>query len=295
MSFEDRYKYYLNIVEGGLQRYLPEAPGNSVYEAMRYSVFAGGKRLRPVLVLAVCDMFGGDVYSALPFAVAIELIHTYSLIHDDLPCMDDDDLRRGRPTCHKEFSEAVALLAGDALLTKAFAISAEGKGQSAEVVARVIGVIAKAVGVEGMIGGQAADMELEGTTGEARDTVDRLLYMIEAKTAYLIQAAAEVGAVAAGADEGAVAQISEFAKKLGLSFQINDDILDLTGDTALLGKPVRSDEKNMKCTFVTFFGIEQAMEAVRSLSCEAEDCLAEIGRDTAFLSDFVKFLVNRER
>ncbi len=255
-------------VEAALDALLPAADREPrrLHQAMRYSVFGGGKRLRPTLCLAACELVGGDRESVLPVAAALEMVHTYSLIHDDLPCMDDDALRRGRPTCHVAFGEATAMLAGDALLTQAFAAlgewAAQGTGPAA-VAVRVIGEIARGAGSFGMVGGQALDLAAEGQ--------ERSLLELEAihrlKTGALFGAALRAGAIAGGAGGTELAAIERYAAEFGLAFQIRDDILDVVGDQARLGKPVRSDLRKQKATYPAVVGLERA----RILAGEAAD------------------------
>ena len=246
-------------VEAVLDAVLPPADREPrpLHQAMRYSVFGGGKRLRPTLCLAACELVGGERDSVLPVAAALEMVHTYSLIHDDLPCMDDDALRRGRPTCHVAFGEATAMLAGDALLTQAFVALGDWAAQgdwSAAVAVRVIGEIARGAGSFGMVGGQALDLAAEGQ--------ERSLAELEAihrlKTGALFGAALRAGAIAGGAGEGELAAIDRYAAEFGLAFQIRDDILDVVGDAARLGKPVRSDLKKHKATYPAVVGLERA-------------------------------------
>ncbi len=246
------------LTEEALHGYLA---ANDVYlqvlfDAERYSIFAGGKRIRPTLVLEFCRLFGGDERAALPFAAAVEMIHTYSLIHDDLPCMDDDDLRRGRPTCHRQFGEANALLAGDGLLTYAFEITAQNKYVTDLCAASAVVALAKAAGSLGMIGGQVLDL-----IGETRELeLETLLRLHRLKTGSLIRVSALLGCMAAGLTKGDMKSLAatDYAEKLGLVFQIIDDILDVTGDAALLGKDCGNDAAHHKTTFMTYFTPESA-------------------------------------
>jgi geranylgeranyl diphosphate synthase type II len=245
-----------------------------LFESRRYSLMAGGKRIRPALTLAFCRLFGGDPEAALPYACALEMIHTYSLIHDDLPCMDDDDLRRGKPTNHRVYGEAMALLAGDALLTDAFALAAENPKQSGAVNARAVSILSRAAGSRGMVGGQVLD--LLGEESEHRPDFDRLLQTHRLKTGALIRAAAALGALAAGVEESdaRMRDVLTYADGIGLVFQIVDDILDVTGDAAELGKNIGSDAQENKTTFLSFLTIEEARAYAERLNAEALSALA---------------------
>ena len=237
------------------------APRGNLYDAMRYSLLTGGKRLRPVLVLEACRLCGGAVEDALPFAGAIEMVHTYSLIHDDLPCMDDDDLRRGRPTNHKVFGEANAVLAGDGLLTAAFeTMLAPGQKLPPERVLEAAGILARAAGGRGMVGGQVLDMAGEGRALGLTE-VEELQRL---KTGALIRAAVEMGCAVAGGAEEQREALCRYADCLGLAFQIQDDILDVVGDEATLGKPIGSDVRSDKTTFVALKGLADCRILVRS-------------------------------
>jgi len=258
-------------------------------------VMAGGKRLRPVLSLAVCDMLGGYAEDALRFGVAIECIHTYSLIHDDLPCMDNDDLRRGMPTCHKKFGEANALLAGDGLLTGAFEYIADFsayKNAKPETVLRAIFELSKAAGCAGMIGGQVVDLECEGKKGVDEKTLN---YLHQRKTGALIRVSALLGTLASDASENEIKAVTEFAEKLGLAFQIQDDILDCEGDESVLGKPIGSDEENKKTTYVTLLGIDAAREKTKDLTNNAICALEIFGGREEFLKELALNLMGREK
>lgn len=275
------------------ERYLPAveerlislaASENAAAEAARYSLLSGGKRIRPILLLEFYTLCGGEGDCALDFAAAIEMLHTYSLIHDDLPCMDNDDLRRGRPTNHKVFGEATAVLAGDALLNFAFE-TALNAATTAEKKVKLIKIIAEASGYYGMIGGQIIDMEGE----KRRLSGEEIRNMHAHKTGALIKAAASVGAVSAGEDEK---YFDEYAENLGLAFQLKDDILDVTATTEALGKPVKSDEKNEKTTFVTVYGID----GTRKLLEEAtERAIASLPAGCDMLKELALCLLNRTR
>lgn len=274
-----------------------DLPQKSVYEAMRYSITAGGKRIRPVITMAVTEMLDGDVNTAAAAAAAIECIHTYSLIHDDLPCMDDDDLRRGRPTCHKAFPESTALLAGDGLLNLAFELLScqDYMTLEADVRLNLISALASASGTNGMIGGQIIDLESEG-----RDdvTMEELTNLHRLKTGELISVSAEFGCILCGlhdeSDERLV-KIRDFSAKLGLAFQIKDDILDITGDAAVLGKPIGSDADCGKVTFVTLLGLDGAENKLNSLTAEAVFALDIFGDRAWFLKELANVLLTRDK
>ena len=246
---------WLPKIEEALRGYLapPDAPYRSAAEAMAYSAEAGGKRIRPLLTLLFCELAGGEPEKALPFACAVEMVHTYSLIHDDLPCMDNDDFRRGRPSCHKQFGEATALLAGDGLLTKAFETLAEADLPPDRIV-RAVRILSRCAGTCGMIGGQVLDLQNETQSPDA-PTLE-LTYRL--KTSALLQAACLLGVAAAGGDETAARDAREYADSLGIAFQIIDDILDVVGDESLLGKPLSSDAANGKATSVSLYGLEES-------------------------------------
>lgn len=259
----------------------------SIVEAMWYSLSAGGKRIRPALMLEFCRICGGNVKEVLPSACALEMIHTFSLIHDDLPCMDDDDLRRGKPSCHKAYGEAEALLAGDALLNLAYEIIS-GSGLSAETKIAVISELSRDVGINGMIGGQVIDTSYDGEM-----TGDLLLEMYVMKTGALLKAACKIGCIAANADEAKLKAAEIYAEKLGLAFQIKDDILDVSGDEKLLGKPIGSDKESGKITYVSLYGLEESMKTAEKLTKEALSELDKFG-DNKFLKELTMFLLIRD-
>jgi len=295
MDFLTELKARAAIIDEALERFLPppETYPPVIHEAMRYSVFAGGKRLRPVLVTAAAEAAGGEPAGVLPAACAIELIHTYSLIHDDLPAMDNDDFRRGKPASHRMFGEAVAILTGDALLTLAFELMAKnlsGDPAAAGRVLRVIGEIAAAAGTAGMIGGQVAD------TIYADQEIDpaTLEYIHRHKTGALYRAAVRAGAILAGAGAGELRSLTEYAECLGLAFQIKDDILDLEGDQAALGKPVGSDQKNQKATYPGLFGMEKAKEKARQTAAAAIRALEGFDHRADFLRAAANFVITRD-
>ena len=256
------------IVENAMREIYSEDPDiASLLDSERYSLFAGGKRIRPALTLEFCKLFGGEESAAIPFACAVEMIHTYSLIHDDLPCMDNDDLRRGKPTNHKVFGETIALLAGDSLLTGAFEVAASNVEAGTDVSAMAVAYLASCAGRYGMIGGQVMDIE-----GEKRKlTLDELLKLHSLKTGALISAASVMGALAAGVrlDDKAMKDVITYAENIGLAFQIVDDILDCTGDEATLGKRVGADAEHQKNTFMSFYSLEEAQFYADRLTQEA--------------------------
>ncbi len=285
------FERYIPVIENKLNELLSESGErySSAVNAMRYSLLSGGKRIRPILLLEFYSLFGGRAEGALNFAAAIEMIHTYSLIHDDLPCMDNDDMRRGRPSCHKAFGYDTALLAGDALLTHAFFAAANAADIPPERVSRAISVLAQKAGIYGMVGGQVMDLDFEknGANGE------ELTAMYIKKTSCLLEAAAMCGAVLAGADEETVKKTEEYAENLGLAFQITDDILDCTADEKTLGKPIGSDKKNGKTTFVTLLGLDGAKQKAALLTKKAEDILNGFSGDTSYLNELTEYLLNR--
>lgn len=283
---------YVRFIENELEKYsLTGKTGlqDNVAKAMDYSLEAGGKRIRPVLVLAFCNMCGGDYKKAAAPAAAIEMIHTFSLIHDDLPCMDDDDFRRGKPSCHKQFDEATAVLAGDALAIRPFEIIAKSTELLDTAKVRIIAELANSSGAEGMIGGQIIDIE-----NEKRNVVDEenLHTMYLLKTGKLIKTSCVMGCIAAGADDEKIKYAEKYAECLGMAFQIIDDILDVTGNEQLLGKPVGSDAEENKTTFVTIFGIEKAREEAEKYTKQAMDILDKFDNNE-FLKELTEYMLNR--
>lgn len=288
---KEQLKKYTDIVDKQLDKYLDpkDNPQGIIYEAMRYSVFAGGKRLRPVLMLLTCEMCGGDINEVLPFACALEMIHTYSLIHDDLPAMDNDDLRRGKPTSHKQFGEATAILAGDALLNKAFEVVSQYSGNNSDRAIKAINILAVSSGTEGMIGGQIVDMQSEG-----RDiTLDELRYLHLNKTGAIIRSACKIGAVMSGADSVEIKAVDEFSKNLGIAFQIQDDILDVTGTEAELGKPIGSDAEEGKNTYVSLLGLQKSKDMSEEYSKKAKQALDIFGEKANTLKELTDYLTDR--
>lgn len=260
-----------------------------IYEAMDYSLNAGGKRIRPILLLTTFMMYEDDYEKAMPVALALEMIQTYSLIHDDLPCMDDDDLRRGKPTSHKVFGEAIAVLAGDGLLNEALHLMLQYSAEHGAKAAKACSVISEAAGPEGMIGGQVVDILAEDRVIDQNE----LQYMHRKKTAALIISSIVSGAMLGGASKQDVELLRGYGEKLGLAFQIKDDILDVTGDTKLLGKKVKSDESNNKTTFITLYGLEQCKTISEKLTMECMEILSKLQRDTEQLKKITEFLLER--
>jgi len=272
----------------------PQGPASDVVRAMTYSIFAGGKRLRPILCIAGAETVGGEGRDVLPAACALELIHTYSLIHDDLPAMDDDDLRRGKLTNHKVFGEAIALLAGDGLLTEAFRVLAGmpvPDGTPSEVLPRVIRRIAEAAGFGGMIGGQVADVQSEGAPPEA----ERVRFIHEHKTADLITVATVSGALLCGAEEELIHSLSTYGRRIGLAFQISDDILNIEGDRQTLGKDVGSDERRGKQTWPGVFGLEEAKRVQQDLVLEAIESLSPFDHRADPLRAIARYIIERRK
>lgn len=291
---ENVQKTYLAQIDEALEKYVYACTNGQaiVTDAMRYSIRNGGKRVRPMLTLAFCRLCGGEPEKALPFACAVEMIHTYSLIHDDLPCMDDDDLRRGNPACHKQFGECYALLAGDGLLTLAFETLTKASDIAAANVVRAVRVLADCAGVSGMIGGQVIDLLSE----EAEPDFALLQLIDRLKTGALIEAAVVLGCIAAGVtDDKILLAAKTYAQNIGLVFQIVDDMLDVTSNSEELGKPVGSDAKNEKVTFVKLLGLEKCRALADSLTQDAVDALQEISGDTEFLETFARKLAVRKK
>lgn len=282
------YERFLPDIEKKLESSI--TADNSAAQAMKYSLLSGGKRIRPILLLEFYALCGGKGDNALNFAAALEMIHTYSLIHDDLPCMDNDDMRRGRPSCHKAFGEDTALLAGDALLTLAFKTAAETDGIPADRVLKAIAVLAENAGISGMVGGQVEDLAFE----KSGATIEQLRGMYLKKTSCLLSAGAVCGSILAGADDEELKYAAEYSEKLGLAFQIIDDILDCTSDEKTLGKPIGSDEKNGKTTYVTLLGIDGAKAEAERLSNEALTALCKIKGDNAALRELTADLLDRK-
>ncbi len=290
MGFEKLFEERKNLIETSLSEFVPQKnnPQGVIYEAMRYSLLGGGKRIRGVLALCGAAIAGENIKKVLPVACAMEMIHAYSLIHDDLPAMDNDDFRRGKPSCHKQFDEATAILAGDALLNGAFELMLLSDIKP-EILRDALKIVATSSGTEGMIGGQVVDM------GEKVETYEDLIYLHARKTGALISASLLAGYVAGGGNNPQTVEIlKEYSAKLGLAFQVIDDILDATGDEKLLGKPVGSDEKNSKKTFITYKGYEGAKEFAVKISREAAEIVKPLGEEGEFLSWFALYLTERK-
>ena len=296
MSYKNSKLEKIQDIERVLVEYLPEQTGYQklIMEAMEYSLMAGGKRLRPMLMKETYELLGGTEKVIEPFMAAIEMIHTYSLVHDDLPAMDNDDYRRGRKTTHVVYGEGMGILAGDALLNFAFETAAKAftmfPGKSPEI-GKAIQILAGKAGIYGMIGGQVVDVESAGKS-ISKEVLD---FIYELKTSALIESSMMIGAVLAGADDEAVQKIETIAKNVGIAFQIQDDILDVTSSTEVLGKPVLSDEKNEKTTYVTLVGVEQAKKYVEEISNEAIELLGEFESKNTFLEELLRELIHREK
>lgn len=297
-QFMEELQQKVEHINNVLEKFLPVEEGQQriIFEAMNYSVRAGGKRLRPILMEETYHMFGGSSAVIEPFMAAIEMIHTYSLVHDDLPAMDNDEYRRGKKTTHAVYGEAMGILAGDALLNLAYETAA--KAFDMEVadarVARAFTVLAKKAGVYGMVGGQVVDVESE-KSDDCPITREKLDFIYRLKTGALIESSMMIGAILAGASSDEVSRVEQIAAKMGLAFQIQDDVLDVTSTLEVLGKPVGSDEKNNKATYVTFEGLDKAVSDVERISKEAEEQLDDLGYDDAFLKELFEYLIHREK
>lgn len=296
MNYKDIKLEKITEIEKILENYLPKQSGfqKVIMEAMEYSLMAGGKRLRPMLMKETFDMFGGQGTVIEPFMAAIEMIHTYSLVHDDLPAMDNDEYRRGRKTTHVVYGEAMGILAGDALLNYAFETAAKAFEMFPEKslqIGKALQILAGKAGIYGMIGGQVVDVNSEGKA-IAKEVLD---FIHELKTSALIESSMMIGATLAGASEEAVQNIETIAKNVGIAFQIQDDILDVTSSLEVLGKPVLSDEKNEKTTYVTLVGLDKAKEYVESISNEAIELLCEFETKNPFLEELLRELIHREK
>lgn len=279
------------LVEAALDQSLPVQFPETLYESMRYSLLAGGKRLRPILCLSTCELAGGTLEMAMPTACALEMIHTMSLIHDDLPAMDNDDFRRGKPTNHKVFGEPIAILAGDALWAYAFEwIACRTEGIPAERILRVVGHVGRAIGGEGLVGGQVADLEAEGKTDVS---VEDLNFIHTHKTGALLETSVVSGAILAGASEEAIQKLSSYAQKIGLTFQIMDDILDITATDAELGKTAGKDLQAQKATYPSIWGLEESRRQAQILTEAAKAELEYFGDRALPLSSLADYIINR--
>ncbi|WP_026475877.1 polyprenyl synthetase family protein [Alkaliphilus transvaalensis] len=294
MEWKNQLEEYLSIVNRQLDDYfsIPEDKNKKVVEAMKYSMFAGGKRLRPVLALASYNLFADDLNKVMPYACGLEMIHTYSLVHDDLPAMDNDDYRRGKLTNHKVFGEGMAILAGDGLLNYSYEVMLRDalKRDEPKPYLRSINEIAKAAGIYGMIGGQTVDLESEGKAIDA-DTLD---YIHHNKTAALITVPLKIGAIIAGASEKDIENMAYVGQQLGLAFQIKDDILDIVGDQEKLGKKTGSDQDNEKSTYPSLHGLEFSINKVRELTNSINEILSTYGEKGSFLYHLSQYLIDRE-
>lgn len=297
-QFMEELQQKVEHINNVLEKFLPVEEGQQriIFEAMNYSVRAGGKRLRPILMEETYHMFGGSSAVIEPFMAAIEMIHTYSLVHDDLPAMDNDEYRRGKKTTHAVYGEAMGILAGDALLNLAYETAAKAFGMEVADtrVARAFAVLAKKAGMYGMVGGQVVDVESE-KSDDCPITREKLDFIYRLKTGALIESSMMIGAILAGASSDEVSRVEQIAAKLGLAFQIQDDVLDVTSTLEVLGKPVGSDEKNNKATYVTFEGLDKAVSDVERISKEAEEQLDDLGYDDAFLKELFEYLIHREK
>ena len=300
MNFNEQLQQKAADAEDILKKYLPEEEGyqKKVIEAMNYSVLAGGKRLRPVLMKESFLLFGGQGEMIEPFMAALEMIHNYSLVHDDLPAMDNDEYRRGRKTTWTVYGEGMAVLAGDGLLNYAYETAAKAFDKADDLeemkrVARALQILAEKAGIYGMIGGQNGDLEAE--EGKLPLTEELLLFIHEKKTAALIQAALMIGGILAGASDTEIRSLEKAAYDIGIAFQIQDDILDVTGNEKILGKPIGSDEKNHKLTYVSLNGLEKSREDVKRLSGEAEEILGSFQEKNPFLISLIDSLITRQK
>ena len=296
MSFKEEYKKRIAYIEEVLKTYLPKQEGYQklIMEAMEYSLMAGGKRLRPMLMWETFRLFGGEGKVIEPFMAAIEMIHTYSLVHDDLPAMDDDEYRRGRKTTHVVYGEDMGILTGDALLNYAFetaCLAFDMEPENSSRIGQAMKILASKAGIYGMIGGQVVDVKSAGqdVSGEMLDFIYRL------KTSALIESSVMTGALLAGASGEETEKMEQIARRVGLAFQIQDDILDVTSTTEVLGKPVHSDEKNEKTTYVTWKGLEEAKKDVALMTEEAIGILHTLKGEKSFLEEIFRWLIYREK
>ncbi len=296
MEFQAEYQKRIEQIEHIVGGYLPKEEGyqQTILKAVNYSILAGGKRLRPMLMQETYRLFGGAERVIEPFMAAIEMIHTYSLVHDDLPAMDNDEYRRGKETTWKVYGEAMGILAGDALLNLAFetATQAFDLDPANPAIGRAMRILAKKAGIYGMVGGQVVDVESENTTDMTKDKLD---FIYRLKTSALIESSMLIGAVLAGATEEEQKIIEQAAGKVGLAFQIQDDILDVTSTMEVLGKPIGSDEKNHKVTYVTYEGIEKAKDDVKALSTEAIELVESLSGKNEFLTKLLSYLIARDK
>ena len=296
MDINKEIAYKASEADRMIYQYLPAEKGyqKTIFEAMNYSILAGGKRIRPILMIETFKLFGGSSQTLAPFVAAMEMIHTYSLVHDDLPAMDNDELRRGKLTTHAKFGEAMGILAGDALLNYAFetALEALALEPDNKAVHRALQVLARKAGVFGMIGGQVVDVESEKQYGISKNRLD---FIYQLKTGALIEASMMIGAILGGATQEEVDIVEQVAAKIGLAFQIQDDVLDVIGDQETLGKAVGSDEKNQKATYVIFEGLDKAKQDVEDLTREAIGLLQQLPYENPFLTELLRWMVLRDK
>ena len=295
MDFKEELLSKTEYVNNVIREFYPKEEGYQkvIFEAMNYSIEAGGKRLRPIFMMEVAKLFDGFSDDVKPFMAALEMIHTYSLVHDDLPAMDNDDYRRGMLTTHKKYGHAMGVLSGDALLNYAFETVADAICNSSNMssAAKAMQVLAKKAGAYGMIGGQVVDVDLSGNGA----TKEQLNFIYENKTSALIEAAFMIGAILSGASKEQISLVEKAAWNIGMAFQIQDDILDVIGDANVIGKPVLSDEKNEKTTYVSLYGIDGAKGYVKTYTEEAINILSNVGKENSFLNDLIISLINREK
>ena len=295
LDFNKELDRKTKFVEEKVYDFLPKEEGKQkiIFEAMNYSVKAGGKRLRPLLMLETAKLFCDETENIFPFMAAIEMIHTYSLVHDDLPAMDNDEFRRGKKTTHAQYGEDLGILAGDGLLNLAYEVMSDAiiEADDSKKAAKAFQIIAKKAGAFGMVGGQTVDIISEGKEID----LDTIMYIHNLKTAALIEASMMAGAVLGGADNEEIGIVEKIAKNIGIAFQIQDDILDITSTTAVLGKPVMSDEKNHKITYVSICGLDKSKENVAKYSEEAMNLLDGLHRENLFLKQLIIKLINREK
>ena len=296
MDINKEIAYKASEADRMIYKYLPAEKGyqKTIFQAMNYSVLAGGKRIRPILMIETFKLFGGSSQALAPFVAAMEMIHTYSLVHDDLPAMDNDELRRGKPTTHAKFGEAMGILAGDGLLNYAYETALEALSIEPEnrAVYKALQILAHKAGVFGMIGGQVVDVESEKQYGISKNRLD---FIYQLKTGALIEASMMIGAILGGATPEEVNMVEQVASKIGLAFQIQDDVLDVVGDQDTLGKAVGSDEKNQKATYVIFEGLDKAKQEVADLTKEAIDILQELPYENPFLTELLRWMVLRDK
>lgn len=290
------FNTYKDLIENNIKSVVAlnsDAEYSELFKAMEYSISAGGKRIRPSLMMEFVSVCGEDPHIALHFATALEMIHTYSLIHDDLPCMDDDDLRRGKPSCHIAFGESTALLAGDALLTEAFSVAMDTEGVKSENIVKACKILASLAGAKGMIGGQVIDLKYENSETEVSLEIIDEIHLL--KTACLLMAAAKIGCILADADDKKIKAAEDYAKYIGLAFQIRDDILDVTSTEEELGKPIGSDETSNKSTYVSILGLDNANKKVQEYTNLAIDSLEIFGSKADNLRKLAIDLANRNK